>query len=66
VPAGALHQPDNLAAIRAVESARPRLPQVACFDTGFHHGLRAVAARIALPDAVVAQGVWRYGFHGLS
>jgi acetate kinase len=47
-------------------AVRPGLPQVACFDTAFHHTLPAVATRFALPRAYEAEGVRRYGFHGLS
>ena len=65
-PLAPLHQPHNLAAIRAVAAARPGLAQVACFDTGFHHGRPAVATRFGLPRALEAEGVRRYGFHGLS
>jgi acetate kinase len=61
-----LHQPHNLAAIRALLTARPELPQVACFDTGFHRGHEAVADHYALPQRFYAEGVRRYGFHGLS
>ncbi|MGE4338754.1 MAG: acetate/propionate family kinase, partial [Pigmentiphaga sp.] len=42
------------------------LPQVACFDTAFHHTQPAVATRFALPRSYAAEGVRRYGFHGLS
>ena len=66
VPLAPLHEPHNLAPIRAVAAARPGLPQVACFDTAFHHGLPPVAARFALPRALTASGIRRYGFHGLS
>ena len=58
-----LHMPHNIAPMRAVAAVRPGLPQVACFDTAFHHTMPAVAQRMALPRAV---GVRRYGFHGLS
>ncbi|MGQ9862409.1 MAG: acetate/propionate family kinase [Thiobacillaceae bacterium] len=66
VPIDPLHQPHNLAGIRALLELRPDLPQVACFDTAFHHTLPAVAQRFALPQALFAAGVRRYGFHGLS
>lgn len=66
VPLAPLHQPHNLAAIRALRTIRPNLPQVACFDTAFHHGLPAVATRFALPCEYATAGVRRYGFHGLS
>jgi acetate kinase len=65
-PLDPLHMPDNLAPMRALAAARPALPQVACFDTAFHHTLPPVAARFALPRAVSDAGVRRYGFHGLS
>ncbi len=66
VPLAPLHQPHNLAAIRAVAAVRPNLPQVGCFDTGFHHGMPPVARRFALPPPFEADGIRRYGFHGLS
>lgn len=66
VPIDPLHQPHNLAGIRALLRLRPALPQVACFDTAFHHTLPAVARRFALPRALAEAGVLRYGFHGLS
>jgi acetate kinase len=65
-PLAPLHQPHNLAPIRAILALRPDLPQVACFDTAFHHTQPAVATRFALPRAYEAEGVRRYGFHGLS
>jgi acetate kinase len=65
-PLDPLHIPLNLAPIHALLEARPALPQVACFDTAFHHTLPAVAQRFALPQAISALGVRRYGFHGLS
>jgi acetate kinase len=61
-----LHQPNNLAPIRALLARQPRLPQVACFDTAFHHGHRAVADHYAIPQRFYDEGVRRYGFHGLS
>ena len=61
-----LHQPHNLAGIRAFRQAFPALPQVACFDTAFHAGLPDVARAFALPQSLTEQGVRRYGFHGLS
>ncbi len=65
-PLAPLHQPHNLSPIHAVATARPGLPQVACFDTAFHHGMPAVATRFALPPNYAAEEVRRYGFHGLS
>jgi len=61
-----LHQPHNIAAIRAAQTVRPDLPQIACFDTAFHHDLPPVASRFAIPRALHDEGVRRYGFHGLS
>jgi hypothetical protein len=65
-PLDPMHMPDNLASMHAIVSARPMLPQVACFDTAFHHAPPPVAKRFALPHAVSDAGVRRYGFHGLS
>ena len=61
-----LHQPHNLAGIRSFQRVLPHLPQVACFDTAFHATLSDVASSFPLPQAITAQGVRRYGFHGLS
>jgi len=66
VPLAPLHQPHNLAAIEAVFEGLPGVPQVACFDTSFHRGQSAVAELVPLPLEIRAQGVQRYGFHGLS
>ena len=66
VPLAPLHQPNNLAPIRSLLTSRPELPQVACFDTAFHRGHSAVADHYALPSRFYAEGVRRYGFHGLS
>ena len=65
-PLAPLHQPHSLAAIRAVATVAPSLPQVACFDTAFHHDQPAVAQRFALPRELHDAGIKRYGFHGLS
>ena len=65
-PLAPLHQPHNLAPMRVIARIRPGLPQVACFDTSFHHGMPAVASRFALPRDYEREGVRRYGFHGLS
>jgi acetate kinase len=61
-----LHQQNNLAPIRALLARRPELPKVACFDTAFHRGHSALADHYALPERFYAEGVRRYGFHGLS
>jgi acetate kinase len=61
-----LHQPHNLAPIRSLLANFPTLPQVACFDTAFHRTHDAVADYYAIPHQLHAEGVRRYGFHGLS
>jgi acetate kinase len=66
VPLVPLHQPHNLAGIRAVTALRPDLLQVACFDTAFHRGRAPVTERLGLPDELFQRGVRRWGFHGLS
>jgi acetate kinase len=66
IPLAPLHQANNLAPIRSVLSRRPSVPQVACFDTAFHRGHSAVSDHYAIPEHFYAEGVRRYGFHGLS
>ena len=66
VPLAPLHQPAGLDPVRAMRTLRPDLPQVACFDTAFHRTIRPPASRYALPRAIEAEGIRRYGFHGLS
>jgi acetate kinase len=66
IPLAPLHQPHNLAAIRAFQEIMPNLPQVACFDTAFHRTQPDVAQRFALPRHFFDEGVRHYGFHGLS
>jgi len=61
-----LHQPHNLAAIETLANLHPEMPQVACFDTAFHHTQQPVATTFALPRALTDEGIRRYGFHGLS
>jgi acetate kinase len=65
-PLAPLHQPYNVFAIEAVAERLPNVPQVACFDTGFHHSQPAVTRLVPLPEEFRAAGVQRYGFHGLS
>jgi acetate kinase len=66
VPLAPLHQPHNLAPIRALVASDPGLPQVACFDTAFHRTQPLEAELFALPMRYYDEGVRRYGFHGLS
>jgi acetate kinase len=65
-PLAPLHQPRCLAPVRAVRSLHPALPQIACFDTAFHHGLAPPVSRFAIPSYFEERGIRRYGFHGLS
>jgi acetate kinase len=65
-PLAPLHQPHNLAPIRAAMARAPDLPQVACFDTAFHRTIPEVSQVFALPRAMADRGIRRYGFHGLS
>ncbi len=60
------HLPTEIALITAIQERHPRLPQVACFDTAFHRGMPPVAKRLPVPRRYQAEGVERYGFHGLS
>lgn len=66
VPLAPLHQPHNVAGIRALTRLLPGVPQVACFDTAFHMTQPALARRFALPRRLSEAGIKRYGFHGLS
>lgn len=65
-PLAPLHLPHNFAGIVAVRLRRPDLPQIASFDTAFHHGLPRVARLTGLPRRFEEDGIRRYGFHGLS
>lgn len=65
-PLAPLHQPHNLAGVRAAMRAFPAAPQVACFDTAFHRTMPELHQRFAIPHALHEAGVRRYGFHGLS
>jgi acetate kinase len=66
IPLAPLHQPHNLAPIRILLERMPQLPQIACFDTAFHHSNPPLAQMFALPSELTEAGVRRYGFHGLS
>ena len=66
IPLAPLHQPFALEAMEVLLQERPELPQVACFDTAFHHTLPEVEQLLPLPHAYRAHGLRRYGFHGLS
>lgn len=66
IPLAPLHQPHNLAGIRAARAAFPGVPQVACFDTAFHRGHDFLNDVYALPRSYYEAGLRRFGFHGLS
>lgn len=67
IPLAPLHNPANLAGIRAMMALAPNVPQVAVFDTAFHATLPPEAYRYALPDKLYRRyGIRRYGFHGTS
>lgn len=60
------HLPGEIELIEAFRQRHPTLPQVACFDTAFHRTMPRVAKLLPIPRRFDAQGVQRYGFHGLS
>ncbi len=66
IPLAPLHEPHNVAGIKALQTLLPEVPQVACFDTAFHRTQPEVAQTFGLPRALTAEGIKRYGFHGLS
>ena len=66
IPLAPLHNPNNLAAMLALQAAAPDLPQYASFGTAFHATNPAVATRYAIPQTDHDAGIRRYGFHGLS
>jgi acetate kinase len=66
IPIAPLHQPLCLAPVRYLAREHPSLPQVACFDTAFHHSLDRLETLYGLPRAFSEEGIRRYGFHGLS
>ena len=66
IPLAPLHQPFALEAIAALLESNPDLPQVACFDTAFHHTLPDVEKMLPLSWDAWERGLRRYGFHGLS
>lgn len=65
-PLDPAHLPGEILLAEAFHRRLPDLPQVACFDTAFHHDMPRVAQQLPIPRRYEAQGVRRYGFHGLS
>lgn len=66
IPLAPLHQPFALDAIQNMLDKHPELPQIACFDTAFHHTVPDVEKTLPLPYDAWNRGLRRYGFHGLS
>lgn len=66
IPLAPLHQPAAIKLIEVAQKFYPQIPQIACFDTAFHHTTRDLYRRFALPQHLYDEGVMRYGFHGLS
>ncbi|CAN5269549.1 acetate/propionate family kinase [soil metagenome] len=66
IPLAPLHQPFALDAIETLLATNPELPQIACFDTAFHHTLPQFEQMLPLPYSAWERGLRRYGFHGLS
>jgi len=66
IPLAPLHQPYNLLLIDCCQQLAPNLPQIACFDTMFHHTQSDLERHYALPRRYTDAGIQRYGFHGLS
>jgi acetate kinase len=65
-PLAPVHQSRSLEPVLALAALKPKLPQVGCFDTAFHHALSPPVSRFAIPRILEAEGLRRYGFHGLS
>lgn len=62
-----LHNPVNICGIEVAIRHLPDTPQVAVFDTAFHHSLPQRSYRFALPEEIVQRHhLRRYGFHGIS
>ena len=66
IPYDPEHLPREIELIEAIGRTFPQLPQVACFDTAFHRSMPRVATLLPIPRRYEAQGIQRYGFHGLS
>src|SRR6267154_4367062 len=66
IPFDPEHMPREIELIEALQRRHSQLPQVVCFDTAFHRSMPRVATQLPIPRRYAAQGVQRYGFHGLS
>jgi acetate kinase len=65
-PLDLAHLPREISLIEGLRKAFPKIPQVACFDTAFHHDMPRVAQLLPIPRRYLDKGVRRFGFHGLS
>ncbi|GAB4191600.1 MAG: acetate/propionate family kinase [Simkaniaceae bacterium] len=61
-----LHLPSEIQVIESIGKLFPYLPQIACFDTYFHRDMPEIAKRYPLPETFWAEGLKKYGFHGIS
>ncbi len=66
IPLAPLHLPHNISLVEKLLHTYPDCPQIACFDTAFHHTIEPLETRFAIPSALHDAGIRRYGFHGLS
>ncbi len=66
IPFDPEHLPREIELIEAVQRRHGDMPQVVCFDTAFHRSMPQVATQLPIPRRYAAQGIQRYGFHGLS
>ena len=66
IPLDPVHLPSEIELIEAFRKLLPKTPQVACFDTAFHHDMPRMAQLLPIPRRYAAAGIRRYGFHGLS
>lgn len=66
IPVDPEHLPREIELLSAFHEHHPDVPQVVCFDTAFHHEIPHVARLLPIPRRYFAQGIRRYGFHGIS
>ncbi len=66
IPLAPFHQPQHIEIIKLIKTMYPDIPQIACFDTGFHRTQEKLATLFAIPRKLIDEGIIRYGFHGIS
>lgn len=66
IPLAPYHQKENIEAIKIIKDLYPAIKQIACFDTAFHTTQEKLATLFAIPRKLTAEGLVRYGFHGIS